>query len=276
MNITIPKFIKWAGGKERLLKQYSSLFPKEFNNYYEPFVGGGAVFFYIKQKYAPKKSLISDINGQLINTYNIIKEHPQKLISQLKQHKSYHMVHGKKYYLLIRSTEPSQLPKLEQAARFIYLNKTCYNGLYRVNSKGQFNVPMGKYDNPDIVQEHKIMQASKLLQDVSIKNMSFERVLDYAKKGDFVYFDPPYYPEKKTSFTKYHASNFLEEEHKKLYEVFDKLSRRGVFVMMSNSNTEFIRKLYAQYNIHSVSANRMINSDACKRGKIKELVVTNY
>ncbi len=276
MSFKIPKFIKWAGGKEQLLKQYDILFPKKFNGYYEPFVGGGAVFFYIKQKFNPKRIMISDINSELIDTYKIIRDEPEKLIIELKQHKEYHTIEGKKYYLTIRSADPKLLPKLERAARFIYLNKTCYNGLYRVNSKGQFNVPMGKYKNPDIVQEEKIIFASELLKDVVIKNMSFEKILNYAKKGDFVYFDPPYYPEKKSSFTKYNKDNFLEDEQKKLYAVFKKLDEKGVLVMLSNSNTDFIKELYKDYNIHFVSANRMINSNANGRGKIKEVVITNY
>ncbi len=276
MKIEIPKFIKWAGGKSQLLKQYDSLFPKKFNNYYEPFVGGGAVFFYIKQKYKPKKIMISDINEELIDTYTIIRDDSKRLIVELKQHKEYHQVEGKKYYLTIRSANPKELPKLERAARFIYLNKTCYNGLYRVNSKGQFNVPMGKYKNPDIIQEEKIKLASKLLKGVEIKRMSFEKIVNYAKKGDFVYFDPPYYPEKKSSFTKYTKEAFLEEEQKKLFKIFKELDKKGVLVMESNSNTEFIKKLYEDYNIHFVEANRMINSKSEGRGKIKEIVITNY
>ncbi len=276
MDVKIPKFIKWAGGKEKLLEQYKNLFPKKFNSYYEPFVGGGAVFFYIKQKFQPKNIMISDINSELIDAYKIIRNSPEKLIIELKQHKEYHLSEGKKYYLTIRSTDPKNLPSLERASRFIYLNKTCYNGLYRVNSKGEFNVPMGKYKDPDIIQKEKILFASKLLKNVKIKKMSFEKIINYVKKGDFVYFDPPYYPEKKTSFTKYNKTNFLEEEQKKLYDIFKQLNRKGVFLMLSNSNTDFIKTLYKDYNIHFVNANRMINSDSKNRGKIKELVITNY
>jgi DNA adenine methylase len=277
MDIKIPKFVKWAGGKGQLLEQFEPLLPKKFNRYIEPFVGSGAVFFYIVQKYDAKEIIISDINEELINAYEIIKTDAERLIIELKQHKEYHLVEGKKYYLTIRATNPKDLPDLERAARFIYLNKTCFNGLYRVNSKGKFNVPMGSYINPDIVQEDKIRQVSNLLKKVTIKVMSFEKVLDLAKKNDFVYFDPPYYPLKKgTSFTTYTKNVFLENEQKLLLDVFSKLDKKGCLVMESNSDTKFIKDLYAKYNIHFVKATRMINCNGDKRGKINEIVITNY
>ena len=229
MSVEIPKFLKWAGGKTQLIEQYKPLFPKKFNRYLEPFLGSGAIFFYIIQNYNPTEIIISDINEELIDTYNIIKNDVERLIVELKQHKEYHMVEGKKYYLMIRATDPKNLPKLERASRFIYLNKTCFNGLYRVNSKGQFNVPMGSYKNPDIVQEDKLRRVSKLLQNVSIKVMSFEKVVSLATKEDFVYLDPPYYPLKKgQSFTTYSKDNFLEEEQRKLFEAYNKLNKKDV------------------------------------------------
>jgi DNA adenine methylase len=273
----IPKFVKWAGGKGQLLDQFEPLFPKKINRYLEPFVGSGAVFFYIIQNFKPKEIIISDINEELINAYEIVKTDVERLIVELKQHKEYHMVEGKKYYLTIRVTNPNELPALERAARFIYLNKTCFNGLYRVNSKGKFNVPMGSYKNPDIVQEDKLRLVSELLKNVIIKIMSFEKVVDLAKKEDFIYFDPPYYPLKKgKSFTTYTKDTFLEEEQQKLAEVFKKLDKIGCFVMLSNSDTKFIKDLYPNYNIHLVQATRMINCNGDKRGKISEVVVTNY
>jgi DNA adenine methylase len=277
MDVEIPKFVKWAGGKTQLIEQFIPLFPKKFNRYLEPFVGSGAVFFYVIQKLQPSEIIISDTNEELINAYQIIKEDVEKLIIELKQHKEYHIVEGKKYYSTIRSTSPNDLPDLERAARFIYLNKTCFNGLYRVNSKGQFNVPMGSYKNPDIIQEEKLRLISKLLQNVTIKIMSFERVLDLAKKGDFIYFDPPYYPlQKGKSFTTYTKDNFLEEEQKLLAEIFTKLDQKGCLVMESNSETEFIKKLYPEFNVNIVKARRMINCDGSKRGEINEYVITNY
>jgi DNA adenine methylase len=273
----IPKFVKWAGGKGQLLEQFKPLFPKKFNRYLEPFVGSGAVFFYIIQKFKPKEIIISDINEELINTYEIVKTDVERLIVELKQHKEYHMVEGKKYYLTIRATNPNNLPALERAARFIYLNKTCFNGLYRVNSKGKFNVPMGAYKNPDIVQEDKLRLVSELLKNVTIKVMSFEKVLNLAKKGDFIYFDPPYYPLKnKKSFTTYTKDSFMEKEQELLADIFKKLDKKGCSVMLSNSDTKFIKDLYPNYNINLVQATRMINCNGAKRGKINEVVVTNY
>ncbi len=277
MNIQIPKFVKWAGGKGQLLEQFEPLFPKKFNRYLEPFVGSGAVFFYIIQKFNPSEIIISDINEELINAYETIRGDVERLIIELKQHKEYHMVEGKKYYLTIRATNPKELPSLERAARFIYLNKTCFNGLYRVNSKGKFNVPMGSYKNPDIVQEDRLRLVSELLKNVTIKVMSFEKVVNLANKGDFIYFDPPYYPLKKgKSFTTYTKDTFLEEEQKQLAEVFKKLDDNGCLVMLSNSDTKFIKELYPNYEIHFVQATRMINCNGDKRGKINEVVVTNY
>jgi len=277
MCIQIPKFVKWAGGKGQLLGQFEPLFPKKFNRYLEPFVGGGAVFFHIIQNFKPKKIIISDVNEELINTYKIVKTDVERLIIELKQHREYHLAEGKKYYLTIRATNPNDLLSLERAARFIYLNKTCFNGLYRVNSGGGFNVPMGSYENPDIVQEERLRIVSKLLKNVTIKVMSFEKILGIAKKGDFIYFDPPYYPLKnKNSFTTYTKGAFLEKEQELLAEVFKKLDKKGCSVMLSNSDTKFIKDLYVKYNINFVQATRMINCNGDKRGKIKEVVVTNY
>jgi DNA adenine methylase len=273
----IPKFVKWAGGKGQLLEQFKPLFPKKFNSYLEPFVGSGAVFFYIIQKFKPKRIILSDINEELINSYEMIKKDVERLIVELKQHKEYHMVEGKRYYLTIRATNPKELPDLERAARFIYLNKTCFNGLYRVNSKGKFNVPMGSYKNPDIIQEEKLKIVSKLLKNVTLKIMSFEKVINLAKKGDFVYFDPPYYPLKdKKSFTTYTKNSFMEKEQELLFNVFKKLNKKGCSLMLSNSDTKFIKNLYPDFNTYIVQATRMINCKGDKRGKIKELVITNY
>ncbi len=277
MCIQIPKFVKWAGGKGQLLEQFKPLFPKKMNNYLEPFIGSGAVFFHIIQNFKPKKIIISDINEELINTYKIVKSDVEKLIIELKQHKEYHLAKGKPYYLAIRATNPNDLPALERAARFIYLNKTCFNGLYRVNSKGGFNVPMGSYKNPDIIQEERLRIVSKLLKNVTIKVMSFEKILNLAKKGDFIYFDPPYYPlENKKSFTTYTKDSFMEKEQELLAEIFKKLDKKGCSVMLSNSDTKFIKDLYPKYNINFVQATRMINCNGDKRGKINEVVVTSY
>ena len=267
-------FVKWAGGKRQLLKQFKPLFPEKVNTYIEPFVGGGAVLFYIIKNHKPRKIIISDINEELINTYEVIKSDVDSLIKELKKLKKRH---NKRTYKKIRSEDPNLLSPLTRASRFIYLNKTCFNGLYRVNSKNEFNVPMGRYKNPSIVMEESLRDVSKLLKKVQIKEKNFEECVKWAKKGNFIYLDPPYHPLKGSkSFTTYTKGNFLENEQKKLKEVFDKLDKKGCKVMLSNSNTKFIKELYKDYNIKFVKATRMINSDSTKRGKIKEVVITNY
>ena len=273
MKREIPTFVKWAGGKKQLLNQFKQFFPEKIDRYLEPFAGGGAVAFYIIKNYKPKEIIISDVNEELINAYNVIKTNVEELINLLKEYK---LKHNKLTYYSIREEDPSLLSKVSRAARFIYLNKTCFNGLYRVNSKGQFNVPMGKYKNPGICQEKDLREISKLLKNVNLKTESFEKILNYTKKGDFVYLDPPYYPLKKDSFTTYTKGNFLEKEQRKLKEVFEKLDKKGCKIMLSNSNTKFIKNLYKKYKPKFVQATRMINCDATKRGKIKEIVVTNY
>lgn len=275
-NRSVPTFVKWAGGKTQLLSQFKKFFPEKFKGYLEPFVGSGAVFFYIKQKYTPKKIIISDNNEDLINAYIVVRDHLEELIGLLKKHKRNH---SKEYYYKIREMDVDNLSNVEKAARFLYLNKTCYNGLYRVNSKGKFNVPFGRYKKPNIVNEENLKRAHKLLQGVEIKHQSYEKVLDDAEVEDFIYFDPPYYPLSKTSnFVGYTKEVFLEDEQMKLARVYKKLDRKGCLVMLSNSNTEFIKKLYSYdgFKIFKVKARRAINSDARKRGPIDELVILNY
>ena len=272
----VPTFIKWAGGKKQLLKSFRKFFPTRIDRYLEPFVGSGAVFFYIKEHYSLEEVILSDINDELINAFNVVKDHLESLIGVLKEHKKNHST---EYYYKIRSLDPSALSNIERAARFLYLNKTCYNGLYRVNSKGKFNVPIGRYKNPKIVDEEVLQKASMLLQDVTIKHQSFEKVLEDAHERDFVYLDPPYYPLSKTSsFTGYTKEVFMEKEQEKLAEVYSKLDKKGCLVMLSNSDTEFIHLLYGEngYDIRKVKARRAINSKADRRGEINEVVILNY
>jgi len=273
-------FIKWVGGKRGLLEQILPLFPKKFNNYYEPFVGGGAVFFELFSKglLKNKKIILSDINSELVNSYNIVKNNPFELIAKLEKYKEQH---SKEFYYQIRELDRKEdyknLSNLERATRFIYLNKTCFNGLYRVNKKGYFNTPIGSYKNPNIVDHNVILSASEALQNVIIKHQSFKEILKETKKDDFVYFDPPYYPLNETSnFTSYNSNCFLEDEQFELFEVFEKLSDKGVKVVQSNSNTKFIKDLYKDYNVKIVHANRFINSKSNGRGKITEVVIRNY
>jgi DNA adenine methylase len=272
----LPLFLKWAGGKLQLIEQFENLFPPGFNNYYEPFIGSGAVFFYVKSKLKPHKVVLSDINEELINCFVVVRDRPSELIELLLNHRN---SHSKEYYYSIRNIEINRLGSLESAARLIYLNKTCFNGLYRVNSKGQFNVPFGDYNKPRIFDNKIILRASQLLQDVELRAMTFEKVVDLAGQDDFVYLDPPYVPLSKTSnFANYSRSQFSVEEQKKLSELFRILDCRGCFVMLSNSDHPLVKELYRDYenNIVRVQAKRMINSIGNKRGSINEIVLRNY
>lgn len=274
--LPLPLFLKWAGGKLQLIEQFKDLFPHKFRNYYEPFIGSGAVFFYVKSKLKPNKVILSDTNEELINCFGVVRDKPSELVELLLNHRK---KHSKEYYYTVRSIESSRLDSLARAARLIYINKTCFNGLYRVNSKVQFNVPFGDYQNPSIFDKNTLFQASQLLQGVHLQVMTFEKVLDFAGKDDFVYFDPPYIPLSKTSsFTRYSKSDFSMKEQKRLSEIFGTLDSRGCFVMLSNSDHALTRELYRHYekNTVIVKAKRMINSVGSRRGAINEMVVTNY
>lgn len=271
-------FVKWVGGKRQLLKQFKKMDlypPSQFdankNTYFEPFVGGGAVFFDL----LPKKAFLSDLNSDLVITYNVIKNNIDALIKSLKKHE-----YEKDYFLKVRAKNPKNLSDIEIASRFIFLNRTCFNGMYRVNSKGEFNVPFGKYTNPLICDEDNLRKVSKALQGVEIKHQDYKAVLKKAKKGDFIYFDPPYYPVSKTaSFTSYTNEAFLDKEQIELRDTFLELHKRGCFVMLSNSDTPFINKIYKGFKgvkINKVEAGRSINSKASGRGKITEVLITNY
>lgn len=269
---SLPRpFLKWAGGKSRLIGQYIRYFPRNYRNYYEPFLGGGAIFFYLR----PRPSILTDINSDLITTYCCVRDKLQELIFLLKEHECYH---SRDYYYRLRANPGNT--DLEVAARFIYLNRTCFNGLYRVNSKGEFNVPLGRYNNPKICQIDVLFSASELLQDAEVRVADFEQVLNYAQSSDdFVYLDPPYHPISNTSyFTAYSRDSFSELDQKRLRDSCAELASRGVKVMISNSDCQFIREIYSEinFNIHSIKATRAINSNVKKRGIINELIITSY
>ncbi len=273
-------FVKWAGGKRALLDSIISLMPRDFKNYFEPFVGGGALFFALQSKglLDSKSIVLSDKNRELINAYKVIKSDPQSLLKELK---SFQNKHNKDFFYTIRNLDRKEdfanLDSIFRAARFIYLNKTCFNGLCRYNAKGQFNTPMGSYKNPQIYNENLILNASNALQGVKILQGDFEEVAMNATSGDFVYFDPPYYPLNKTSSFVSYIDVFLENEQKKLFEVFKALNSRGSKVLQSNSNASFIRNLYKSFNCIEIQANRAINCKGAKRGKITELLIKgNY
>lgn len=268
-------FLKWAGGKGQLLKQYEEFFPSDFNNFFEPFIGGGAVFFYLfnaGRLQDRKKIFLIDSNEELINCYSVIKEDVEKLIKILNSPK---FINREETFYKIRAEEPKE--KFERAARTIYFNKTCFNGLYRVNSKGKFNVPFGGYKNPLICNSRNLVAVSLALQNVEILCGDFDKCLEFAKREDFIYFDPPYQPLNKTSsFTSYTKEPFGEKEQVKLSKIFRELDKIGCKVMLSNSDTSFIRKLYKNFRIEVVLAKRAINCKASGRGAIKELVILNY
>jgi DNA adenine methylase len=263
-------FIKWAGGKWQLLPAFKLHFPPRtaIKRYFEPFLGGAAVFFHLQHPH----SFLSDSNAQLVELYQIVRNDVESLIGALLHHKN-----EEKYYYAVRGLDAASLSPVERAARFIYLNRTCYNGLYRVNSQGQFNVPFGDYKNPRICDAHGLRAASLALQRANLRLADFETAVKETQRGDLIYFDPPYQPLSKTSsFTAYTSDRFGEEEQRRLARIFRDLDRRGCYVMLSNSSAPLIRELYSEYNLIEVLANRAINSKANGRGKIVELLITNF
>lgn len=279
-RIDAAPFLKWAGGKSSLLKQYADYLPAGgVNRYFEPFVGSGAVFFHLSGEGWAGPVQLSDINAELINVYRVVRDEVEGLIRELTHHKLHH---SRWYYYHIRALDRQpgwreRASRVERAARMIYLNKTCYNGLWRVNSRGEFNVPMGRYNNPRICDEPRLRAASQVLCGVDISRLPFEEAVDDAGPGDFVYFDPPYIPLSDTAnFTSYTRGGFGEAEQVRLAGLFRELDRRGVRVMLSNSEHPLVRDLYQGFRIEQVRARRHINSRANGRGPIHEVVVLNY
>jgi DNA adenine methylase len=267
-------FVKWVGGKGKLCRALSELLPPqvEFMRHVEPFLGGGALFFARN----PATALLSDVNSDLIATYEAVRDEPCALISQLC---SLAILHGQDHYYAVREryNERSSKSRVERAAQFIYLNKTCFNGLFRVNRKGEFNVPVGRYTNPNIADAGALLAASMRLQGIELRCASFERLLDSAGPGDFVYMDPPYAPVSATSnFTTYAKGGFSLADQERLAAVFHELDRRGARLMLSNSDAPLIRELYRGYQTDVVLAPRAVSCDGSGRGKVSELVIRNY
>lgn len=275
----LKPFLKWAGGKSQLLAQMAPYLPPRCRSYAEPFCGSAALYWYLYRQaqqgaFGLQQAYLSDRNPDLINCYEVVRDRVEDLILLLNQ---YRQQHSKRFYYHIRSLAHHQLDPLTRAARLIYLNKTCFNGLYRVNRAGQFNVPMGSYRNPQIVNAAVLRQASAALQNVALEVADFTGVLQWAKAGDFIYFDPPYYPLSKTaSFTSYTHQPFGEAEHHALAAVVAELDRRGCLVMLSNAWVEPILSLYQRWRCIELKAGRAINSNGQGRGKISELLVINY
>ena len=265
-------FLKWAGGKTQLLPHLIHRIPNSFNRYIEPFIGGGALFFALQ----PKVALIADCNQELINCYQVVRTDVEALIEELKVYR-----YDKEMYYAVRELDRrpdfGELSRVKRAARLIYLNKTCFNGLYRVNSKGYFNVPFGTYTDPTIVDAENLRACSKVLQRTVIQSGNFEQVLEIAEAGDFVYFDPPYAPSSGTAdFTSYSKEGFDDAAQEMLLLVCLQLNQRGVKWMVSNSNTTLIQELYRGFKVEPVGASRAINSKASKRGSVIELLIRNF
>ena len=264
--------VKWVGGKRQLMFELLKNMPKNYNRYFEPFIGGGALFFELQ----PENAYISDMNEELINLYQVVRDNVDELIVDLQKHDI-----SKDYFMEIRNIDRTEEYKnwsnIQKASRFIYLNRTCFNGMYRVNSKGEFNVPFGHYKNPRILDENNLINCSNLLQRTEIKHADFSEILKKVKKGDFVYFDPPYVPLSETSsFTSYTKDGFDIDMQFKLRDVCDELDSMGVKFLLSNSDTKLVNELYENYNIKKVFASRQINANADGRGKITEVLVRNY
>ena len=270
--------LKWAGGKRQLLEPILAFveraFPKPIDKYYEPFVGGAAVFFALVGSGKFERARLSDMNADLIRVYTALRDDAESVISELEKLVALGLTQ-KAYYAvreMLRVKRPSKVSA--RAARLIYLNRTGYNGLYRVNSSGEFNVPYGRYKNPRVLDRSRLLAAAEALQGVELTVEDFEHSCRAAKRGDFVYFDPPYLPVSKTaSFAAYQARGFALPEHERLAKTFAQLTRRGVSTLLSNSDTPETRQLYAAFDTHTVHASRAINSNPAKRGKVTEILV---
>lgn len=277
-------FLKWVGGKRQLLPELTSRLPASFNSYHEPFVGGGALFFHLARfshlsRQFPKLNspvFLSDTNPELISAYEVVRDDVESLIEDLKQH-----IYDRDYYYQIRNSDRSPefvlWSAVKRASRLIYLNKTCFNGLYRVNSQGQFNVPIGRYKNPRIVDEENLRACSQSLKSAQLSSASFQISTEKCQPGDFVYFDPPYAPLSQTAdFTGYTQGGFGIDRQEELRDTCVSLHKRDVKFMVSNSDVPLIRKLYQNFRIETVQVSRAVNSNSARRGKVDEVIIRNY
>lgn len=274
-NKLVSPVVKWVGGKRQLIDEITPLLPKRITSYCEPFLGGGAVLFSLQ----PHRAIVNDLNGDLITVYEVIRDNVEELILLLSKHEN-----NQEYFYAIRDIDRDkdayqQLSKVEKASRIIFLNKTCYNGLFRVNASGEFNSPFGYYKNPNIVNAPVLRAVNKYFNSSNIEfyNEDFADTLTRVARGGFVYLDPPYDPVSDTaSFTGYNKGGFDKNEQVRLKECCDELTKCGIKFMLSNSSTAFIRELYADYHITIVQAKRAINSDPTKRGSVEEVIIRNY
>lgn len=272
-------FVKWAGGKTQLLESLLSALPGEFRDYHEPFLGGGAFYFALKAAGRTERAFLNDSNADLIDAYVAVRERVDEVIGALRRmEKAYRRTSRQSdFYYSIRSVRPRS--KVRRATRFIFLNKTCYNGLYRVNRRGEFNVPFGRYVNPRVCDEANLRLASNALSGVGLTAVDFKKALSDVRQGDLVYLDPPYFPLSQTAnFTGYTAGKFGLAEQEELAAEFERLDRIGAYVMLSNASHRTIDMLYGGkgYDISEVRAKRIINCDATRRGPVTEIIVRNY
>lgn len=266
--MTAP-FLKWAGGKRGLLPALTGLLPTTgFRDYYEPFLGGGALFFAL----SPPSAHLNDANEELVTCYVVVRDRLPELLEALPRH-----ANSEEHFLRVRAQRPERLDDVERAARFIYLNRTCFNGLYRVNRRGEFNTPFGRYRNPRLVPTELLTAASAALRGVRLTATGFAEACADAGCGDLVYLDPPYVPAGGyADFRRYHREQFRDEDHEALAMLFKDLDARGCHVMLSNSYTPRVLELYSDWRIHEVSTRRNINSVSSRRGPVPEVVVTNF
>ncbi len=281
MRLEVPKpFFKWAGGKGQLLQVIDDYIPSQFNRYFEPFVGGGAVYFHLYRQSFKGDVFLSDLNDELVTAYTTVRDSVDEVIAELQ--KDDYEAEKEKFYeirSLDREPEWKDVDSIRKTARMIYLNKTCFNGLYRVNQKGQFNVPFGRYKNPKICDEKNLHAVSKALERATITGSDFAESVKDAAKGDLVYFDPPYQPVSGTAyFTDYTAGGFGEDEQRRLAKVFSELHERGCYILESNSAASLIQDLYSskEYVIDTVQAKRAISCNPEGRGEVSELLIRNY
>lgn len=261
-----PKpFLKWAGGKRWLIPRIKYLLPKSFNRYFEPFLGAGALFFHLR----PTNGVLSDLNKELINSYIQIRDNLPELLSQLKK-----LHYSKRIYNKLRFSELNS--EIRRAVRFIYLNKTCWNGLYRENKEGKFNVPFGRYENPKIYDEENLIEISRLLRNIDILCADFETAIQYAQKGDFIYLDPPYVTKANSHFITYNASLFSWDDQLRLANIFYGLHNLRCKVMLTNACDNHIRKLYRGFSIAEISRKSLISGESKGRGDVFELIIRNY
>lgn len=275
-NRQAAPFLKWVGGKRQLIPAITNVLPADIGRYtwHEPFIGGGAMLFHLQ----PQRAVINDFNHELINVYEVIRNHPEELIKDLRKHRN-----EPDYFYEMRALDKNgglnQLSSVQRASRVIFLNKTCYNGLYRVNKAGEFNTPFGRYKNPNIINEEVLQAVNHYLNtaEIEIHNTDYTKVAEQAGKDAFVYLDPPYHPiSASSSFTGYVQGGWNGEEQVRLRETCDRLNKKGIRFLQSNSSSPFIKELYKDYTITTVKASRYINSVAAKRGAIDEVLIRNY